>query len=65
MPTAKPSDFVRRLRANVDDLYADRISHEEHGRRNRIIWDEITAAGMHTFGMVAYMLRKNLGKGGI
>ncbi len=42
---ALATDLIRRLRANVDDFYENRIDYETFHERQRELWDAITAAG--------------------
>lgn len=37
--------LASKLAANVDDWYANRITFEEFGARNRALWDEVKTAG--------------------
>lgn len=44
--TAKAQKLADQLNQNVDDLYADRIDHDQHRERNATIWREVEAAGL-------------------
>ncbi len=50
--------FVARLRANVDDFYADRTTYEEFTRRQGATWDEIKLAGKDIEEAVLKALRE-------
>jgi len=52
--------FVKRLRDDTDALYDERIDDAEHGRRNRVTWDAIVAAGPEVESAVLADLRSRL-----
>lgn len=43
--TTTISSYVRRLHANVDDFYADRVTYETFSERQRAIWLEVQLRG--------------------
>jgi hypothetical protein len=43
--------FVAEIQKNVDDLYADRITYEIQGQRNRALWDRARAEGIDSEAM--------------
>jgi hypothetical protein len=49
-----------KLAANVDAFYSYQIDYETFSARNRIIWDEVTAAGRKVNEIVSAMLREGL-----
>lgn len=54
-----PSTFVSRLRANVDDWYADRTTFEVFGERQGQTWREVKAAGQPVEEEVLRILRES------
>lgn len=60
----KARAFLSRLTRNTNAFYANRLSYEEFGRRNRAAWDAIEAAGGRVKACVLDAIRKRLPAGG-
>jgi hypothetical protein len=58
--TETAKSLLAKLDANVDAYYADQIEYETFSARNRIIWDEVTAAGRKVNEIVSATLREGL-----
>ena len=52
--------FVAELRANVDALYAGKVTHDEHHVRNGETWRRIRDAGVEVEDEVLRLLRKRI-----
>lgn len=52
--------YAHKLRKNARDYWSGKISYEEHGRRNRALWDEIEARPARVKGSVLAALRRAL-----
>jgi hypothetical protein len=51
--------YLARIRQNVDDYYADRISYEEFGARQVALWKQIAASPV-VHRLVLRELRRDL-----
>jgi len=52
--------FIAEIEQNVDAYFADRIDSNTFGARQRVIWDEIEAAGPRIKKAVVRHLREQL-----
>lgn len=57
---ASAADFVDRLHANTDALFADQISDDTYHATQRRIWGEIAEAGRDMHDAVLTLLRSGL-----
>ena len=57
MLTTLISELTRQLRQTTDAFYDDRITYAEHGRRHRLTWRAIEAAGPNVLSGVLAALR--------
>ena len=46
--------IAARIIANADDLHCDRITWEQHGERNRALWDEVAQGELNVIGSACH-----------